>query len=128
MADISKKRVVAQIQEYLAEELKAGPEEERAKELQSLLLMYRFLPVREYGAEDVACPSALVELEFNQTVAFYYIAPQGGGLITRVDGKPVQVVTPSSPMGEALMGRKAGEEVQVSTQSGKRVYRVKSVT
>jgi len=128
MASISKKRVVSQIQEYLAGELQTEQVKERVEELQRLLLMYRFLPVREFTKEDVACSAALVELEINQTVAFYYIAPQGGGLVTRVDGHPVQVITPQSPMGEALLGRKAGEEVEIKTQSGKRVYRVRSVT
>src|SRR3954466_5889588 len=65
----------------------AGAQAQRAAELQAQITMGKFLPLREYGPEDVACPAALVELEHGQTRAFYFIAPQGGGLITQMDGR-----------------------------------------
>src|SRR5581483_11142645 len=91
---------------------------QRAAELQSQLLMWKYLPIRDFGGpDDVACPAALVELEHGKTRAFYFIAPQGGGLVTRIDGQPVQVITPNSPMGEAIMGKKAGDIVEIETRS-----------
>jgi transcription elongation GreA/GreB family factor len=109
----------------------AGAQAQRAAELQSLLLMWKHLPIRNYGPKDVACPAALVELEFGhggkKTRAFYFIAPQGGGLVTRVDGAAVQVITPNSPMGEALMGKKEGETIEVEMRGGIRSYLVISV-
>jgi transcription elongation GreA/GreB family factor len=106
----------------------AGAQAQRAAELKSLILMWKFLPLREFGPEDVACPAALVELEHSHagktTRAFYFIAPQGGGLVTRVDGQPVQVITPNSPMGEAILGKKEGDTVEIETRSGMRSYRV----
>lgn len=105
----------------------AGAQAKRAEELRSQLLMYKFLPAREFGAADVACPSALVELEINNTRAWYFIAPQGGGLITRVNDKPVQVITPASPMGEALMGKRQGEIVEVESRDKVREYKVISI-
>lgn len=130
---VDKRKVVERIQEYLAAELKAAstsssPDaEQAAAELSRLQLMYRFLPIRELGAEDVVCPAALVELQFGAARAFYFIAPQGGGLITEVDGHPVQVLTPRSPIGEALMGRRVGDRVQVQTRGGVREYMVLSI-
>lgn len=141
---MDKRKVVQEIQNYLAEELAsllplaeqadAGknelPEEsaQRIREIQQQLTMYKFLPVREYGAEDVICPSALVELELTGRRAFYFIVPSGGGLIMKVDGNPVQVITPQSPLGGALMGRRAGDLVRVETQGAPRDYRVVSFT
>lgn len=131
---MKKKEVIEQVQAYLAEELSqlvnaASPEEvARAAEIQKQLVMYRFLPMREYGKDDVVCPSALVELELNGRRAFYFIVPQGGGLVTSVGGVPVQVITPQSPLGEVLLGKKAGEEVRVETSGGgHRVYRIVSL-
>jgi hypothetical protein len=144
---VDKVQVITQIKEYLAQELKeletpAGsainrvrPEapqldeeaEQRMKDLKSLLLMYRFLPVRNYNAEDVIVPSALVQLQLGSAVAYYFIAPQGGGLITNVDGKAVQVITPNSPLGDALLGKKAGDKVQVEIRGGIREYQILSV-
>jgi transcription elongation GreA/GreB family factor len=133
MASFTKKQVVEQLQLYVAEELsdlvqesetsgKALPE--RAEELRQQLVMYRFLPVRDYGQDDIICPGGLVELEHNQTKAFYFIVPNGGGLITRVEGSPVQVVTPQSPLGGALLGRKLGEKIQVIVGGKNREYTV----
>ena len=105
----------------------AGAQAKRVEELHSLLLMYKFLPLREFGADDVVCPSALVELEINKTRAWYFIAPQGGGLVTRVNDKPVQVITPASPMGEALMGKREGDLVEVESRDRVREYRVLAI-
>src|SRR3954471_18577763 len=68
----------------------AGAQAQRAAELQSQITMWKFLPLREYGAEDLACPGALIELEHGKTRAFYFIAPRGGGLVMRLEGRPVQ--------------------------------------
>ncbi|MGZ3710082.1 MAG: hypothetical protein ACXVBC_14265, partial [Bdellovibrionota bacterium] len=76
---MDKRKVVLQIQEYLAQQLSEIPESEyeaqaeKIEGLRSLILMYRFLPTRDYTDEDVACPSALVELDLQGTRAHYYI-------------------------------------------------------
>ncbi len=136
---MDKRKVVQEIQSYLAEELasllpaaekgKLSPEKgERVRELQSQLMMYRMLPLREYGKEDVICPSSLVELELKGRRAFYFIVPSGGGLIMKIEENPVQVITPLSPLGEALLGKKVGEKVRVETQGAPRDYQILSMT
>ena len=102
----------------------AGAQAQRATELQRQLTMYKFMPMREYGLQDVICPGSLVELEHNKTRAYYFIAPQGGGLITHLDGKAVQVITPNSPMGEALMGKKVGDPIEIEVRDTTREYKV----
>ncbi|MDR3607385.1 MAG: GreA/GreB family elongation factor [Oligoflexia bacterium] len=132
-APFTKKQVIEQLQSYVAEELSGLLEQseasgkelpQRAEDLRQQLVMYRFLPVRDYGADDVICPGGLVELEHNRTRAFYFIVPSGGGLVTRVEGYPVQVITPHSPLGEALLGRKAGDSVKVFAGGKDRHYKV----
>lgn len=102
----------------------AGAQSKRAEDIRKQLQIFRFLPLREYTADDVVCPGGLVELEHKGTRAFYFIIPQGGGLVTRLDGKAIQVVTPRSPIGEALMGRKVGETVEVELRGALRKYKV----
>src|SRR4051794_24337351 len=127
---MEKRNLIARIQEYLAEELdqasKTG-DDERVREAHQLILMYRFLPVREFGEQDVVCPAALVVLETHGTRAHYFLAPRGGGLITNVDGQAVQVITPQSPIGEAILGRRIGDEVEIPVRQGTRRYRVISI-
>jgi transcription elongation GreA/GreB family factor len=105
----------------------AGAQAQRAAELKQLLIMYKFLPVRPFDSSDVIVPTALVEMEYNRTRAFYFVAPSGGGLITRIEGHAVQVITPQSPIGEALMGKKVGDVVEVEMRGGVREYRVISL-
>ena len=137
---MDKKKVVAEIQNYLAQELSdlapalESPEKleseargdlaDRVDDIKKQLLMYKFLPVRPFTAEDVICPGGLVELEINQMRAYYLIVPAGGGLVTRVDGKAVQVITPNSPLGEALMGKKVGDAADVEVGGKPRHYKV----
>lgn len=137
---MDKKKVVAEIQNYLAQELSdlapalENPEKLQSEQKQDLaarvddikrqLLMYKFLPVRPFTSEDVICPGGLVELEINQMHAYYLIVPAGGGLVTRVDGKAVQVITPNSPLGEALMGKKVGDAADVQVGGKPRHYKV----
>jgi transcription elongation GreA/GreB family factor len=140
---MDKRNVVREIQAYLNEELasleslngapSARPADAetqgRIRELRSQLTMYQFLPLREYGAEDVVCPASLVELELQPAArrAFYFIVPSGGGLVMRIDEQPVQVITPNSPLGEVLMGRRVGESVSVEAGGKPREYRIVSM-
>ena len=125
---MNKTALISTITEYLSDELKNGVDAEREKEIKKLLLMYRFLPVRSYGPDDVIVPSALVELKLGQATAHYFVAPQGGGLITTVEGKAVQVITPQSPLGEALLGKKVGDVVQVNSRGTIREYQVVTIS
>lgn len=123
-ARLNKSSVIAEIEGYLREEHAAAADDAERRRIEGLLTQYRFLPRREYGAEDVIVPSALVELELNGSRAFYFVAPAGGGLVMRVDGRPVQVITPQSPLGEALLGRRRGDRVEVRAGAGVRAYEI----
>lgn len=56
---------------------------------------------------------ALVELDHDGARAAYFVAPAGGAIRVIVDGVAVQVVTPEAPMGRALVGKEAGDAVEV---------------
>jgi len=128
---VDKRKVVAEIQSYLAQELaeahKAG-DESRMSEIQSQLTMYKFLPVRDYGGPgEVVAPSALVGLKYEGHVLYCLMVPKGGGLVTRVEGEPVQGITPHSPLGEALLGKTTGDSVEVVAGGRRRSYEVISL-
>jgi hypothetical protein len=123
-ARLNKSSVIAEIEGYLRDELASAADDAERRRIEGLLAQYRFLPRREYGVDDVIVPSALVELELNGSRAFYFVAPAGGGLVMRVEGRPVQVITPQSPLGEALLGRRRGERVEVRAGAGVRAYAI----
>ncbi|PHZ60233.1 GreA/GreB family elongation factor [Photobacterium leiognathi] len=53
----------------------------------------------------------LVDEEDNTRLVF--LGPTAGGVVLTLEGKSVTIVTPTSPFGDALIGREIGEEVDV---------------
>ncbi|NDD91791.1 hypothetical protein EBZ37_06875 [bacterium] len=129
---MQKKALIEIIKEHLQGEIteigsQSNPTEESRSELLALeraLLMYRFLPIREFKGDDVIAPASLVEVEYSSRRLWILLVPQNGGLITHFEGQPVQVLTPQSPLGEAMLGKKPGDRFTVQTGSGQREYRV----
>jgi len=125
---MDKKTVIQHLISFLEEELAeiASGDESRRAEIESLLVMYRFLPARTYSADEPIIPSSLVSLKIRDTLAYSFIAPRGGGFITTINGVPLQVLTPQSPLGEALLGKKSGDEVLVEVRGQTRNYLIVS--
>jgi transcription elongation GreA/GreB family factor len=55
----------------------------------------------------------------------YLVAPSGGG--TALAGGRVQVVTPRSPLGRALCGKRSGDDVDVNIAGKKRAFTITHV-
>ena len=64
---------------------------------------------KDFGPDTAADLGALVEVELDRTRSLYFIGPRNGGLEITVDGKEITVITPQSPLGQTLMGKKAGQ-------------------
>ena len=80
---------------------------------------------RVFTDESQIAMSALVEVEDEDEKRFYYyIAPSGGGIIVAVAGYKVSVVTPSSPLGLAMTGRRVDDEFELQTPQGPRFLTV----
>ncbi len=82
---------------------------ERVRVLEQESNALEFLPLRAFKDDDPVSLGALVDAEVDGENTVYFLAPCSGG--ERV--KDVQVVTPLSPVGRALVGRSAGESVEI---------------
>ena len=69
---------------------------------------------------------ALVELLHQEQKRLYFLIPTAGGTIIKVKDEAVLVVSVFSPIGDALMGLKAGDEFEVETPKETRTYQVLS--
>lgn len=67
---------------------------------------------------------ALVELSHQEQNRLYFLIPTAGGTLLSIEGKPVLVVSVFSPIGDALLGLKKGDEFEVQTPKELRVYQV----
>jgi transcription elongation GreA/GreB family factor len=88
----------------------AGGQARQVREIMEAIEQYEVLPNREFESADGIDVSALVELETDGTRGWYFIGPKCGGLEVKVGGKEVLVITPQSPLGKNLIGRKSGEQ------------------
>ena len=61
------------------------------------------LEVEDFTGQEIDV-GALVEVEMNGETDLYMLLHCGGGSEVTVDGRLVTVITPESPLGEALMG------------------------
>jgi transcription elongation GreA/GreB family factor len=88
---------------YLAEgqaELAAG--------IAAALTAWKAMPLRAFGPSDGVALGAVVTVETSGRRAVYLIGPSSGGTEVQVGGEGVVVVTPASPLGRQLLGRKFG--------------------
>lgn len=81
---------------------------QRIDELRAALAEVVATPVRDFAEGTPIGLGALVTAEEDGTTRVWFVAPHGGG--ARLAGGRVQVVTARSPLGRALVGKRAGEE------------------
>lgn len=79
----------------------------RVEALRAALATVQAMPLREFAPGEPAAIGAVVTLDDDGEERRFFIAPESGG--SRLAGGRVQVVTPKSPLGEVLVGARAGE-------------------
>jgi len=69
------------------------------------------MPVRDFANGEAIDIGALVELEIASVTEIFLLAAAGGGTDVVCEKQPIAVLTPASPLGVRLLGRRAGEMV-----------------
>ena len=105
----------------------AGGQARQAREILESIKVYESLSVKEFGATDPIDLSALVELETAGEIAIYFIGPRSGGLEVDYQGAEITVITPHSPLGQHLMGKKTGQRWTTNFNGSRMNYRIASV-
>lgn len=92
----------------------------RITELQTGLAQVQAMPVRDFESGDPAALGALVTIEDDEGSRVLFIAPAGGG--SRLGGGAVQVTTPRSPLGRALLGKTEGDDIELRIDGKERLF------
>jgi transcription elongation GreA/GreB family factor len=87
----------------------AGGQARQAKEILDSIQIYETLTTKNFTADEPIDLTALVDLDADGTHSLYFIGPKNGGLEIKHQGKEIIVITPQSPLGQNLMGKKAGQ-------------------
>src|SRR6266850_1156764 len=86
----------------------AGGQARQAKEILDSIKLYEALSIKDFTPGMAIELTALVELDADGTHSTYFIGPKSGGLDIEHSRKEIMVITPQSPLGQNLIGRKAG--------------------
>src|SRR5271154_1088121 len=81
----------------------------QAAEIEVAIAEFEKLPVKKFGENEAIGIGALVELENNGGNLHYSTGPRAGGTEVLHDKKEILVITPQSPLGEQLLGKKSGD-------------------
>jgi transcription elongation GreA/GreB family factor len=89
-----------------------------AAEIASNIALYETLSLPATTRDGVVTLGTAVAVENAGRRTWYFIGPRAGGLELHVDNVPVLVLTPQSPLGRELLGKRVGDSVRVQTRSG----------
>lgn len=106
--------------------LARGQSKQAAETAQAIEEFERLVP-RTFTAEDEIDVGAFVELKAKSSSAFYFIGPRGGGTEVAHNGEDVLVITPSSPLGQQIVGRKEGDKVKLHIAGSSSEFRIAAV-
>jgi len=105
----------------------AGGQARQAKDLLDSIKLYEALKPKKFAGDEPIDLTALVELEADGMHAFYFIGPRNGGLEIQCQRKEITVITPQSPLGQNLMGKRAGQAWTTGLGGSMLKYQIVSV-
>ncbi len=90
-----------------------------------LAILEAFRPPR-LASDGRITLGAIVEVEDGEEGRTFFLAPAGAGVELTGDGGDgfLSVVTPASPIGRAVLGRKSGDTVEVDVRGEPREWRI----
>ncbi|MGD1018767.1 MAG: GreA/GreB family elongation factor [Verrucomicrobiia bacterium] len=98
-----------------------------ATEIEQARAVYQNLELRKFGEGATIDVTALVELEANGAHTLYFLGPKAGGMEISHRGSEILVITTESPLGQQLVGKKAGDHVNLQTRGPSQEFQVISV-
>ena len=97
-----------------------------AEEAAQAVAQFAALPLRDFAPGEPISLGALVRLE-GRGRSHYFIGPRAGGTEIKAGDDPIMVITPQSPLGRQLMGRKQGDTLQLDLGGQRSEFHVASV-
>jgi transcription elongation GreA/GreB family factor len=106
----------------------ASAEAKRVEELKLEIQILEEVDVDQSRKLGEISIGAMVDLSHHGQVRQYFLIPSAGGSMIKIQETTVLVVSVFSPIGDALLGLKAGDEFEVGTPKETRHYQVLSFT
>ena len=103
----------------------AAGQAKRVEEIKQSLTLCQNLQLRAYDEQRGIEVGTLLGLEDeNGRQQWLFLAPDAAGLKVEVVGQPVTVITPRSPLGNSLLGKFDGDEVEILVAGARQHFTV----
>jgi transcription elongation GreA/GreB family factor len=100
----------------------------QAAEIGQAIAEFQKLALRDFGPADPIDVGAFVELSGKREKSYYFIGPRAGGTEVNYGGKDMLVITPQSPLGQQLVGKKQGDRIRLEIAGNHDELRVARVS
>jgi len=90
----------------------AGAQAKRAGEIDEVLALFKTMSFKAFQPKDPVQAGALIAVEVDGKPSRLLMMPKGGAVRLQFQGENIQIVTPASSLGEALLGQRAGDTVE----------------
>ena len=101
----------------------ADGQRRRLHEIEKALAAYRNLQPT-VGSDECVRVGALLCLEHDGVERWFFLGPDAAGLKLRHEGREILVISPRSPLGQGLLGREVGDEVELKVNGQPQRYEV----
>lgn len=98
-----------------------------AADIAASIDLYQKLPLPAFSADAVVALGALVSVRHHRGESWYFLGPRGGGLEVVVERRTVLVLTPQSPLGRELLGKRVGDAVRLPGASAATPARITAI-
>lgn len=105
----------------------AGAQAKRVSDIDEQLAMCKLIELKSFSSQTPISATALIELDLDGVQSRVFLLPKGGGLFIKFQGHQIQTISPTSPLGEALLGLKEGDTALVEVGKSAKEYEILSV-
>lgn len=105
----------------------AGAQAKRVADVEASLKVFQKLEPKTFTDKSRIESTAIVEVDLDGKTTFVFIAPARGSLTVSFEGRSIQVITPQSPLGEALLGLKFGDVAKLDRGDRQLEYEIVSI-
>lgn len=90
----------------------AGAQSKRVAEMLEVLSLFKSMSFKEFNSKDAIDMTALIDIKINGKESHLLMMPKGGGVNLKHGNSVVQIVTPSSALGETILGLSVGDDAE----------------
>ena len=106
----------------------AQGQSKRVIECEADLNAFKKLKINEPDANGTIISGSLIYLlEENNNILILFLGPAAGGLTVKFAHTSITIITPSAPLGRALLGRSVDDEIELKLGNIQKLYSVTNI-